>query len=297
MEKCPWDGKLCDLGCKGYKEKIISLLKNNNYRGNMISPGGREFIFDKFTIYVGDMCTKNDYERLKKELNLHKEINMKNYTDVTMILDRSGSMESFKQDVIGGFNNFVKEQQRDKEKMTLSLIQFDDKYEEVYISEDINNVQLLSDETYVPRGLTSLRDTIGRTISSLGERLKNMDESERPEKVIVMIQTDGFENSSKEYNQKQIKEMIQHQEEKYNWKFIFLGAGLDVAAQSINIGININNTLAFGNNSNGYDAMYSSISRSVSNLKKMDVNSYNSSVVFSDKDKEDVEETLRDERS
>ena len=217
---------------------------------------------------------------------------MKNCTDITFILDRSGSMSNLRDDVIGGFNSFLEDQKKDKEEAVFSLIQFDNLYEENYIAKNIKEVEDLNRETYSPRGMTALRDAIGRTINNVGERLKKLSESDRPDKVIMVVQTDGFENDSKEFTQEKIEEMVKHQEEKYKWKFIFLGAGLDVAAQSGNIGFASMNTLAHGHTSKGYSKMYNTVSRSISGMKKMNAAVYANATAFTEKDKAEAEETI-----
>lgn len=173
-----------------------------------------------------------------------------NLTEIIFIVDRSGSMSGIKSDVIGGYNSFIDEQRKVKDQeANITFIQFDDKYEKLYESVDINEIKNLSDATYIPRGMTALYDAIGKTIVETGERLSNMPETERPSKVLVVIITDGYENSSQEYSQSKIKEMISHQETKYSWDFIFIAANIDLDKVSRDIGIASHKTMAFDSNS------------------------------------------------
>jgi hypothetical protein len=55
--------------------------------------------------------------------------------------------------------------------------------------------------------------------------------------MVMVIVTDGGENSSKEFNNKKIKEMIDHQAKVYKWQFTFLGANQDSFAVAANLGI------------------------------------------------------------
>lgn len=114
-------------------------------------------------------------------------------TDVTVILDRSGSMESIATDVIGSFNVFLATQQRLPGECRLSLVQFDDEYEVVYAGVPIGEAPRMTDRTFVPRGMTALLDAIGRTIDATGRRLAALPEAERPGTVLVAIITDGLE--------------------------------------------------------------------------------------------------------
>ena len=160
---------------------------------------------------------------------------MKKEMDVTIILDRSGSMQSIRDDTIGGFNAFVDEQKTGDTPTKITLVQFDDEYQVDYAGVLASDVKPLDRESYVPRGSTALLDAVGRTINSIGARLQQLPHEERPEKVCVVIQTDGHENTSKEFSAQQIRTMVKHQEEKYSWNFIFLGADLDAVTVGVNM--------------------------------------------------------------
>src|SRR3990167_7460886 len=129
-----------------------------------------------------------------------------NYTDITFILDRSGSMIPIKQDVIGGFNSFITEQKALPGKLKVTLVQFDNVYEAVFVAKSVDQVPVLDSNSYQPRGSTALLDAIGRTINDTGARLRRMSEKDRPAKVLVIIYTDGQENASNEFTKDKIKE-------------------------------------------------------------------------------------------
>jgi len=207
---------------------------------------------------------------------------MKNKTDIIFILDRSGSMGSIKSSTIEGFNKFITDQKKVKGEAVMSLYQFDDKFDVIYENKDIKNTPLLNDETFVPRGMTSLYDAIGKTINNTGERLRKTKESERPDKVIFVILTDGQENNSTDYNENKINEMIKHQTEKYNWQFIFLGANQDAVLSARKIGINLDNALTFKASAKGLSATYDSISSNIASYRT--TNNVNS-LVFSEEDR------------
>lgn len=162
-----------------------------------------------------------------------------NFTEIIVILDRSGSMESIKKDMMGGFDTFIKEQRLVPGECKVSLYQFDTIYEPVYEGKSLQDVPPLS---LVPRDGTALYDAVAKTIVATGERLNRTPERERPSKVLVMIITDGEENSSKEYSKHQngalrVKQMIDHQQQKYSWQFVYLGVGDLVVEQARAIGI------------------------------------------------------------
>ncbi len=193
---------------------------------------------------------------------------MKNKTDITIILDRSGSMSSVKDDTIGGFNNFLSEQQKIEGEAVLSLVQFDDQYEVVYLDKDINSAAKLTDETFQPRGMTALFDAVGRTINSVGNRLAATAEAERPDKILLVIMTDGFENSSREFNAAKISEMITHQRDVYRWEFMFIGANQDAVLSAQEIGIPAFAALTYAANEEGTRAAYSMMAKKVGKYRQ-----------------------------
>ena len=113
------------------------------------------------------------------------------FIDITLVLDRSGSMGSVRQDTIGGFNTFLEDQQKQDGEANMTLVQFDSEgYDVIYEGKPIAEAPKLNEDTYVPRSMTPLLDAIGRTINSTGERLKNMAEEDRPSQVLFVILTD-----------------------------------------------------------------------------------------------------------
>jgi uncharacterized protein YegL len=155
-------------------------------------------------------------------------------TDVTVVLDRSGSMQSCREDAEGGLNTFIDEQKKQPGETLFSLVQFDTEYEFVHKGTPIREVGPCQ---LVPRGMTALLDAVGRAIAETGERLSGMPEPERPGLVVFVIVTDGQENSSKEYTKPQIKQMIETQQYIYKWQFTFLGANQDAFAEAASLGI------------------------------------------------------------
>ena len=164
------------------------------------------------------------------------------YTDITMVLDRSGSMQSIKDDTIGGFDAFIGEQGRLPGRCTVSLVQFDNVYEEVYTGRDIADVPGL---TLVPRGSTAMLDAIGRAVNATGARLAAMPEDRRPGTVIVGIMTDGLENASREFTYPMVKALIEQQEQVYGWTFMYMGANQDAIEVGASLGVARDRSLTY----------------------------------------------------
>lgn len=200
-----------------------------------------------------------------------------NYCHISVVLDRSGSMASIRTDTIGGLYTFVEEQKKVDGNATLSLVQFDDVVDDVFIFNDINDIDINKDYNFIPRGMTALYDAIGRSIVKTGEELSKMSEDERPSKVIFVIITDGAENSSREYSHGDINKMIKHQSDTYSWEFVFLGANIDAVSTATSLGIKGGNSITYAANSKGVDNVYGSVSSNLSAFRcasTLDASSY-----------------------
>ena len=160
---------------------------------------------------------------------------MKNdLTDITLVVDRSGSMASCRDDAEGGINHFIEEQKAAPGEANFTLVQFDSEYEFVHKGASIKDVGRYS---LTPRGSTALLDAVGRAIAETGERLDKLSQESRPAAVVFVIVTDGHENASREFTKAKVRESIQHQRDKYNWQFTFIGADASAFDEGAAMGI------------------------------------------------------------
>jgi len=164
----------------------------------------------------------------------------KDLSEIIIILDESGSMASCIDDTIGGVNLFLDNQKRISGEARVTIVKFSDYYKIINNSVPLDQVAHLDYYNYSPSNSTALLDAVGKTINSIGKRLADTHEDKRPEKVIIAIITDGYENSSKEFSRSQVFSMVTHQREKYSWEFIFLGADIDAWGQEIGVSANVN---------------------------------------------------------
>ncbi|NUO33768.1 MAG: VWA domain-containing protein [Dermatophilaceae bacterium] len=165
-----------------------------------------------------------------------------NLTHLYFLLDRSGSMQSIKDDTEGGFNAFIEEQRSQSGQCRVTLAQFDDQYEEVYRDRPVAEVPPLQ---LAPRGSTALLDSIGRLVGEAGQRLATLLEHERPGVVVVGIMTDGHENASRELTHPQVKAMIERQTKDYGWQFLYMGADQDAIEVGSSIGVAATNSMTY----------------------------------------------------
>jgi len=187
-----------------------------------------------------------------------------NLTEIIVVLDRSGSMASVKSDVIGGFNSFIENQKKEEGSALVTLVQFDNQYETVYSGRDIQEVELLTEQTYVPRSMTALLDAVGSSIVDVTVRLEGIHQDDRPDKVIMVILTDGHENSSKEFTRDKVQAMIKEQREEHSWEFVYLGADDQAFAEARGMGIPVGNVAKYSQGSRGTEAAYVVLREAVS---------------------------------
>ena len=177
---------------------------------------------------------------------------MHDRSHITVILDRTGSMESIREDVIGGFNAFLAQQQAAPDPATLTLVQFDsqDPYEVLHAAEPIARIPALTPERYVPRASTPLYDAMGRGILDLEARLAAMPDAERPAKVIFVVVTDGQENASREFDRARVNRLVEAKK-LLGWDFVFLSADLGAFDDAGGLGVDYAARLVFDKTAEG----------------------------------------------
>ena len=211
---------------------------------------------------------------------------LKDYTEIGVILDCSGSMQSIKSSIIKGYNAFIQDQKEIPGKCVVTLTTFSDSVH-IHDSRPLSEVSIMTNDSYKPNGMTALWKAISDTMDYLGNRFSSMKESERPEKVLIVIITDGEENASnsyvskfhfqqfgawtqpssnhihfvhnKVYSLEDINTKISHQKKIYSWEFLFIGTEtLNVSNIAVSMGIS--NHLSFSQSDTGTSDMYATMS-------------------------------------
>ena len=199
----------------------------------------------------------------------HRKTNkmQENYCDINVVLDKSGSMGPLQKETIEGYNKFIADQKALPGKCLVTLTQFDTSFLVTYSGVDIQRVEPLTSKTYCPGGYTALLDAIGRTIQAASQRFEAMPEADRPGKVVMLIMTDGEENSSKEFAKGKINEMIKTQTDAFKWNFVFLGANQDAIQTGGAIGVSCGNTMSFAASGEGVKAAYHATSSNIADFR------------------------------
>ena len=191
-----------------------------------------------------------------------------NLTEIVFILDRSGSMAGLEDDTIGGFNAMVEKQKKEPGEALLSAVLFSNTCEVLYDRADIQKVEPMSDRQYRVGGCTALLDAIGGAVHHIGNVHKYAREEDRPGKTIFIITTDGMENSSHQYTYDEVQRMVKHEQEKYGWEFLFLGANMGAISAARSFGIRADRAVRYKRDRAGTELNYRIVSETVTKLRR-----------------------------
>lgn len=191
----------------------------------------------------------------------------KGLTEIVCIIDKSGSMNKICDDAIGGFNAFLEEQKAEEGDALLSLTLFDSGFQRVWDGEPIDEVPPLDESTYRPGGRTALLDAFGQTIIDVYGRIESTPEDERPEQVAFVILTDGRENSSENFTEDLLSDLV-GAFRKRGWEFIFLGANIDAFEVASRYNIDSSRVTQFESSGRSVDRTYRSASTSISVIRQ-----------------------------
>ena len=191
----------------------------------------------------------------------------KNLTELVFILDRSGSMSGLEDDTIGGFNAMIEKQKGEPGEAYVSTVLFDNVSEVIHDRTDIQRIEPLTRNQYYVRGSTALLDAVGSAIHHIGNVHKYAREEDRPEKTLFVITTDGMENASRRYTYNKVKSMIRHEQEKYGWEFLFLGANIDAAREAARFGIDADRAANYHADHKGTAVIYEAVSEAVCSVR------------------------------
>lgn len=190
-----------------------------------------------------------------------------NITELVFILDRSGSMSGLESDTIGGFNSMIEKQKKLSGKAYVSTILFDNVSEVIHDRVSLEKVEPMTEKDYYVRGCTALLDAIGGAIHHIGNIHKYARKEDVPERTLFVITTDGMENASRNYDLKTVRKMIERQQEKYGWEFLFIGANIDAVQTAGSFGIAKNRAVNYNADSEGTRVVYESVSNAVSSCR------------------------------
>jgi len=189
-----------------------------------------------------------------------------NKTELIFILDRSGSMSGLESDTIGGFNATISDQKKIDGETRVTTILFDNFFEMLHDRINLQDIAPLTEKDYFVRGSTALYDAVALGIRKIANVQKQTIPEGRADKVIMVITTDGYENSSRETNAAMLHKMIDDCK-KEGWEFLFLGADIDAQAAAGAIGIESHRSSNYVKDAQGVRVQYDSLNVAISAMR------------------------------
>lgn len=178
-------------------------------------------------------------------------------THVLFITDMSGSMGSIADDVRGGFNSYVTDLRQDSDRRyRLTAVVFDDVVERLCDAAKLADVPVMTSKNYQPRGMTALLDAVGRTVVGFDASVSLGGD----DRVLVVVQTDGAENASREYRTKDVSKLISEHEATGKWSFVYLGVGAGSWQQAGGMGFASGSTVTLDQGGLAAKSTYASLS-------------------------------------
>ena len=193
-----------------------------------------------------------------------------NITELVFILDKSGSMAGLEADTIGGFNATIEKQKRLDGRCYVSTVLFSNDSEVIHDRVDVEKIAPMTGRDYCVGGCTALIDALGDAIRHIATVHRYARPEDVPEHTIFVITTDGYENASRRYTADKVRRMISHEQEKYGWEFLFLGANIDAVQTAANYGIRKERAANYNATKEGTDAMYACMSMAVECIRSAD---------------------------
>jgi len=187
-----------------------------------------------------------------------------NLTRLVILADRSGSMQIIQSDMNGAIRQLLADQAKEPGAILVDVVTFDTIVENPYTGVRPDDIKT---DIIHARGGTALNDALGSTIARLGEELAELEEDDRPGHVIFVVVTDGEENSSREYTAPAVKAMVEEQQDKWGWTFLFLGANIDSFAVAGGYGIRPGSTINYAPTREGTQSVIATASAGVTRTR------------------------------
>lgn len=182
--------------------------------------------------------------------------------NISVVLDRSGSMTAIADEIVAGLNQFLAHQRQESGEARITVAQFDDQdpFEVLVDAVPVRAVVDLPRRAYQPRGTTPLYDAIAAMVGRVDAGLAEDDQ-------LLVVVTDGLENASREHTRRSVFDMITDRREK-GWSFLFLGADQDSYASGQAMAMARANTANWEKSGAGTSKMWRDVSRSTSEYRK-----------------------------
>ena len=188
-------------------------------------------------------------------------------TELVFILDRSGSMAGLESDTIGGFNGLIDKQKKVDGKAFVTTVLFDNQQKTVHDRVDLAEVAPMTEKEYYVGGSTALLDAVGDAVTHIEKIHKYVRPEDVPAHTMVVITTDGMENSSHRWRAADVKKLVEKKKEE-GWEFLFLGANIDAVSEAARFGIDADRAVRYCNDPEGVRKNFSAVGKAMAHLRR-----------------------------
>lgn len=162
----------------------------------------------------------------------------KSKTYVSIVLDTSGSMLHLKATTLSALNEYIESLKNTDARYRVTLHKFNTRVDTLFRSLKRKDLRQLSPEEYMPTGNTALYDAVFKAIQHVDFNMRDED------RALIVIITDGEENSSQEIRSSEvIRNIIKDKEQRGNWTFTYLSSHANAWGAAARLGIPRTNTL------------------------------------------------------
>lgn len=160
----------------------------------------------------------------------------------------------------------IDRQKKEEGKAYVTTVTFDTDVTTIHDRIDLQRVKPLTEREYCCGGCTALFDAVGKTINHIKDIHHYIRKEDVPDHVLFVITTDGMENASREFSQKDVRKLVEQQKKK-GWEFLFLGANIDAAQTGENFGISRKNAINYHSDERGTHVLYESVGRAMASVR------------------------------
>ena len=163
------------------------------------------------------------------------------FTAILCVVDRSGSIEVARNDFEEALQGFLTEQGKQPGLVRVDFATFSTSYTLDHRMADPLSISVQIE----PRGGTALYDAIGNCVNGFTAEMQALPPHARPSKTVILVATDGEDNSSVQFSAEGVRELLQAKQDVEGWEALFMGAEQDAVREGEKLGFKADACITF----------------------------------------------------